>query len=71
LIQETARPLGVKPRVPATNLDGAARNFKTHYRAFSLGVWLWRLIKQGPVRAHNCVPPYAEIRKYIAAILKM
>lgn len=50
LMLETALPLGFDPRVPATNLDGAARYLKTQYRAFRSGVWLWRLIKQDPVR---------------------
>ena len=73
LMLETALPLGFDPRVPATNLDDAARYLKTQYRAFRS----WRLAlaayKAGPcaARANNGVSPYAEIRKYIAAILKM
>jgi soluble lytic murein transglycosylase-like protein len=50
LMPETARLLGVDPRVPAANLDGAARYLKTQNRAFRS----WRLAlaayNAGPVR---------------------
>lgn len=71
LMPQTARALGVNPRDPRQNLEGAARYLKTQYETFRN----WRLAlaayNAGPeaVRRHNGVPPYAETQAYVVAIL--
>lgn len=70
LMPETARALGVDPRVPRQNLDGGARYLARQFRKFKS----WRLAlaayNAGPdaVEAYDGVPPYEETRAYVRAI---
>lgn len=71
LMPQTARELRVDPHDPAQNLEGGARYLMAQYRKFRS----WRLAlaayNAGPaaVEAHGGVPPYAETRGYVTAIL--
>jgi len=71
LMPETAAALGVDPRDPKQNLDGAARYLRRQFDDFRD----WRLAlaayNAGPeaVRRYGGVPPYAETQAYVVAIL--
>lgn len=71
LMPDTARGLGVDPRDPTQNLDGAARYLRRQYDSFKD----WRLAlaayNAGPeaVRRYGGVPPFAETKAYVVAIL--
>ena len=71
LMPATARALGVNPRDPKQNLDGAARYLKQQYDDFRD----WRLAlaayNAGPdaVRRYGGVPPFLETQSYVLAIL--
>ena len=71
LMPGTARLLGVNPHDPGQNLDGGARYLKQQYRRF--GDWRLALAAYnagpGAVEQYHGVPPYAETRNYVKAIL--
>ena len=71
LMPQTAALLRVDPRDPRQNLEGGARYLATQFRRF--GSWRLALAayNAGPeaVSRHDGVPPYAETRAYVAAIL--
>ena len=71
LMPHTARNLGVNPHDPKQNLDGGARYLSQQYRRF--GDWRLALAayNAGPeaVAQYHGVPPYAETRNYVKAIL--
>ena len=71
LMPHTARNLGVNPHDPKENLDGGARYLSQQYRRF--GDWRLALAayNAGPeaVAQYHGVPPYAETRNYVKAIL--
>lgn len=71
LMPGTARELGVDPADPRQNLEGGARYLRQQYDRFRS----WRLAlaayNAGPeaVEKHSGIPPYAETRGYVLAIL--
>jgi soluble lytic murein transglycosylase-like protein len=71
LMPHTARNLGVNPHDPGENLDGGARYLSQQYRRF--GDWRLALAayNAGPeaVERYRGIPPYAETRNYVKAIL--
>lgn len=71
LMPDTARRLGVDPADPSENLDGGARYLRMMYDRF--GDWKLALAayNAGPeaVQKHGGVPPYAETKGYVLAIL--
>lgn len=71
LMPDTARMLGVNPADPVQNLEGGARYLRQMYDRF--GSWRLALAayNAGPkaVEANGGVPPYAETRAYVKAIL--
>ncbi|MFC2967629.1 lytic transglycosylase domain-containing protein [Acidimangrovimonas pyrenivorans] len=71
LMPETARHMGVDSTDPRENLDGGARYLRMMYDRF--GSWRLALAayNAGPeaVEKHGGVPPYAETRNYVKAIL--
>ena len=71
LMPFTARQLGVNPHDPKQNLDGGARYLSQQYRRF--GDWRLALAAYtagpGAVEQYHGVPPYAETRNYVKAIL--
>jgi soluble lytic murein transglycosylase-like protein len=71
LMPHTARNLGVNPHDPKQNLDGGARYLSQQYRRF--GDWRLALAAYnagpGAVEQYHGVPPYAETRNYVKAIL--
>ena len=71
LMPHTARNLGVNPHDPKQNLDGGARYLSQQYRRF--GNWRLALAAYnagpGAVEQYHGVPPYAETRNYVKAIL--
>ena len=71
LMPATARRLGVDETNPDENLDGGARYLRMMYDRF--GNWRHALAayNAGPeaVEKHGGVPPYAETRNYVVAIL--
>jgi soluble lytic murein transglycosylase-like protein len=71
LMPGTARVLGVDENDPHQNLDGGARYLRMQYDRF--GSWRLALAayNAGPeaVEKHGGIPPYAETRGYVKAIL--
>jgi soluble lytic murein transglycosylase-like protein len=71
LMPQTARNLGVNPHDPKQNLDGGARYLSQQYRRF--GDWRLALAAYnagpGAVEQYSGIPPYAETRNYVKAIL--
>ena len=71
LMPGTARKLGVDIDDPAENLDGGARYLRMMYDKF--GSWKLALAAYnagpGAVEKHGGVPPYAETKGYVKAIL--
>nr|AIA84596.1 SLT [uncultured Dinoroseobacter sp.] len=71
LMPHTARNLGVNPHDPKQNLEGGARYLSQQYRRF--GDWRLALAAYnagpGAVEQYHGVPPYAETRKLVKAIL--
>lgn len=71
LMPGTAAKLGVDPTDPHENLDGGARYLKMMFDRF--GSWRLALAayNAGPmaVEKHGGIPPYAETKNYVKAIL--
>jgi soluble lytic murein transglycosylase-like protein len=72
LMPATARTLGVDINNPKENLEGGARYLRAMYDKF--GSWRLALAAYnagpGAVEEHGGVPPYAETRGYVIAILE-
>lgn len=70
LMPGTARALGVDPRVPSQNLDGAARYLLTQLATFKNIDLALAAYNAGPHRVveYSGVPPFTETRDYIARI---
>ena len=71
LMPETAAGLGVDPRDPLQNLRGAARLLRLHLGAFSTPALALAAYNAGgdAVRRWSGIPPYAETRWYVWAVL--
>lgn len=72
LMPGTAGDLGVDPRNPAENARGGAAYLRQMLAMFDNNVELAvAAYNAGPnaVRKHNGVPPYAETRAYVAAVM--
>lgn len=71
LMPGTAKKLGVDISDPHQNLDGGARYLRMMYDKF--GSWKLALAAYnagpGAVEKHGGIPPYAETRAYVKAIL--
>jgi len=71
LMPSTARLMGVNPYDPHQNLDGGARYLRQQYQKF--GDWRLALAAYnagpGAVEKHRGIPPYAETRNYVRAVL--
>jgi soluble lytic murein transglycosylase-like protein len=71
LMPGTATRMGVNIDDPAQNLDGGARYLRLMYDKF--GTWRLALAAYnagpGAVEQHDGVPPYAETKNYVSAIL--
>jgi soluble lytic murein transglycosylase-like protein len=71
LMPGTASKLGVDINDPVQNLDGGARYLRLMYDKF--GTWKLALAAYnagpGAVEQYEGVPPYAETKNYVAAIL--
>ena len=71
LMPDTARQLRVDPHDPRQNLDGGARYLRMQFDRFAD----WRLALAaynagpGAVTKYGGIPPYAETRHYVKAIL--
>lgn len=70
LMPDTARALGVDPRDPAQNLDGAARYLLAQLATFKDIDLALAAYNAGPHRVveYSGVPPFTETRNYIARI---
>ncbi|RUS65092.1 lytic transglycosylase domain-containing protein [Pseudorhodobacter sp. E13] len=70
LMPDTARALGVDPRDPSQNLDGAARYLLAQLATFKDIDLALAAYNAGPhqVVEYSGVPPFAETRDYIARI---
>jgi hypothetical protein len=70
LMPDTARALGVDPRDPSQNLDGAARYLLAQLATFKDIDLALAAYNAGPHRVveYSSVPPFAETRDYIARI---
>lgn len=71
LMPGTAAKLGVDPKDPHQNLDGGARYLAMMYSKF--GTWRLALAAYnagpGAVEKHGGIPPFAETKNYVKAIL--
>ncbi len=71
LMPATARALGVDINDPAQNLEGGARYLRAMYDKF--GSWRLALAAYnagpGAVEQYGGIPPYAETKNYVRAIL--
>ncbi|MEY8827246.1 lytic transglycosylase domain-containing protein [Sedimentitalea sp. XS_ASV28] len=70
LMPETARSLGVDPRDPSQNLDGAARYLLAQLATFKDIDLALAAYNAGPHRVieYSGIPPFSETRDYIARI---
>lgn len=70
LMPATARALGVDPRDPSQNLDGAARYLLAQLAAFKDIDLALAAYNAGPHRVveYSGIPPFSETRDYIARI---
>jgi len=70
LMPDTARSLGVNPRDPSQNLDGAARYLLAQLAAFKDIDLALAAYNAGPHRVveYSGIPPFTETRDYIARI---
>lgn len=70
LMPDTARALGVDPRDPSQNLDGAARYLLAQLAAFEDIDLALAAYNAGPHRVveYSGIPPFTETRDYIARI---
>ena len=70
LMPDTARSLGVDPRDPPQNLDGAARYLLAQLATFKDINLALAAYNSGPHRVveYSGIPPFAETRDYIARI---
>lgn len=70
LMPDTARSLGVDPRDPSQNLDGAARYLLAQLAAFKDIDLALAAYNAGPHRVveYSSIPPFTETRDYIARI---
>ncbi len=70
LMPDTARALGVDPRDPSQNLDGAARYLLAQLATFKDIDLALAAYNAGPHRVlkYSGIPPFAETRDYIARI---
>lgn len=70
LMPDTARALGVDPRDPSQNLDGAARYLLAQIATFKDIDLALAAYNAGPHRVveYSGIPPFAETRDYIARI---
>lgn len=70
LMPDTARALGVDPRDPSQNLDGAARYLLAQLATFKDIDLALAAYNAGPHRVieYSGVPPFTETRNYIARI---
>lgn len=70
LMPDTARRLGVDPKVPKQNLEGGARYLAKQFRKF--GSWRLALAayNAGPqaVKKYGGIPPYEETQTYVRKI---
>ena len=71
LMPATARGLGVDPLDPAQAVDGAARLLRGLIREFGAVDKALAAYNAGPgaVHRYNGIPPYAETRRYVPAVL--
>ncbi len=72
LMPATARALGVDINDPTENLEGGAKYLRAMYDKF--GSWRLALAAYnagpGAVEEHGGIPPYAETKNYVIAILQ-
>lgn len=70
LMPDTARALGVDPRNPSQNLDGAARYLLAQLATFKDIDLALAAYNAGPHRVieYSGIPPFTETRNYIARI---
>jgi len=71
LMPATARGLGVDPMNPAQAVDGAARMLKSLIGEFGRVDYALAAYNAGPgaVHRYHGIPPYAETRHYVPAVL--
>ncbi len=71
LMPETARKLGVDPRDPRANLEGGALYLWQQYIRFGSWKLAVAAYNAGPeaVALYNDVPPFAETRAYVRAVM--
>ena len=70
LMPDTARALGIDPRIPSQNLDGAARYLLAQFATFEDIDLALAAYNAGPHRVveYSGIPPFTETRNYIARI---
>jgi peptidoglycan DL-endopeptidase CwlO len=71
LMPATAKGLGVDPMNPAQAVDGAARMLKSLISEFGRVDYALAAYNAGPgaVHRYHGIPPYAETRRYVPAVL--
>ena len=71
LMPDTAKGLGINPKIPIQNIDGGARYLASQYRKFKSWNLALAAYNAGPetVEKYSGIPPYEETQNYVLRVV--